>query len=56
MYNYTILGVIAFIILRDGVEGKDKDVIASLKDIVRKKIAAFAIPTAFLVSFYSTVC
>ena len=47
--HLSIAGVIAFIILRDGVDTKEEDIIASLKDLVRKKIAAFAIPTAFVV-------
>ena len=39
----------AFVILKAGIEAEDKDVVDSLKELVRKKIAAFAIPTAFLV-------
>lgn len=42
-------GVIAFLILKDGVVAEDEEIIKSLKDLVRKKIAAFAIPTAFVV-------
>ena len=41
--------MIAFLILRDGVDAEDKEIVKSLKDLVRKKIAAFAIPTAFVV-------
>ena len=39
----------AFVILKTGIEAEDKDIVDSLKELVRKKIAAFAIPTAFLV-------
>ena len=42
-------GVIAFLILKDGVVVEDEEIVKSLKDLVRKKIAAFAVPTAFVV-------
>ncbi|XP_064403228.1 acetyl-coenzyme A synthetase 2-like, mitochondrial [Halichondria panicea] len=42
-------GIMAFVILKSDVEIKDKDIVGSLKELVKKKIAAFAIPTAFLV-------
>ena len=42
-------GVIAFLILKNGVDAKQEEIVQSLKDLVRKKIAAFAIPTAFVV-------
>ena len=45
-------GVIAFLILKDGVTVEQEEIVQSLKDLVRKKIAAFAIPTAFVVGFY----
>ena len=41
--------MIAFLILKDGVVVEQEDIVQSLKDLVRKKIAAFAIPTAFVV-------
>jgi acyl-coenzyme A synthetase/AMP-(fatty) acid ligase len=44
-------GVIAFLILKDGVVVEQEEIVQSLKDLVRKKIAAFAIPTAFVVCF-----
>ena len=47
--NFHLVGVMAFLILRDGVEVEGEDIVKSLKELVRKKIAAFAIPTAFLV-------
>lgn len=50
------VGVIAFLILRDGVEAEDKEIVKSLKELVRKKIAAFAIPTAFVVRLYLQKC
>jgi len=40
----------AFIILKSGISIENEEIISSLKELVRKKIAAFAIPTAFLVS------
>ena len=42
-------GVIAFLILKDGVVVEDEEIVKSLKELVRKKIAAFAVPTAFVV-------
>ncbi len=47
-------GIMAFVILKSDVEIKDEDIVGSLKELVKKKIAAFAIPTAFLVSI--TIC
>ena len=53
MYRYSeacsCAGVIAFLILKDGVVAEDEEIVKSLKDLVRKKIAAFAVPTAFVV-------
>ena len=46
-------GVMAFIILRNGVVAKDDEIVKSLKELVTKKIAKFAIPTAFVVCFYT---
>ncbi len=43
-------GIMAFVILKSDVKIKDEDIVGSLKELVKKKIAAFAIPTAFLVS------
>lgn len=40
----------AFIILKTGVEIGNKEIVDSLKELVKKKIARFAIPTAFLVN------
>ena len=46
-----LTGVYAFVILKDGVENTvEESVVKALKDLVKKKIAAFAIPNAFLVS------
>ncbi len=36
-------------ILKNGVAVSDKEVVDGLKELVKKKIAAFAVPTAFLV-------
>ena len=36
-------------ILKDGVKDKEEEVVEGLKEIVKKKIAAFAVPNAFLV-------
>lgn len=46
--------MIAFLILRDGVLADDQEIVTSLKELVKKKIAAFAIPTAFVVSSIHT--
>ena len=48
-------GVMAFVILKAGVKVGDKVIIEALKELVKKKIAAFAVPTAFLVCLYTTV-
>ena len=45
----------AFVILKAGVKVDDKEIIVALKELVKKKIAAFAVPTAFLVCLYTTV-
>ena len=50
-YMYT--GVYAFVILKDGAKGTDEEIVKALKEMVKKKIAAFAVPTAFLVSWGS---
>ena len=39
----------AFVILKDGVKDEEEEVVKGLKEIVKKKIAAFAVPNAFLV-------
>ncbi len=41
----------AYVILKNGVSDKEQDIIVGLKELVKKKIAAFAVPTAFLVTF-----
>lgn len=51
---WFVVGVMAFVILKAGVEIEDRDIIDTLKDLVKKKIAAFAVPTAFLVSLLYT--
>ena len=54
------VGVYAFVILKNGVNEKEEEVIEGLKELVKKKIAAFAVPNAFLVNLISqmimTVC
>ena len=43
-------GVYAFVILKNGVADKEEEVVEGLKDLVKRKIAAFAVPNAFLVN------
>lgn len=43
----------AFVILKNGVNEKEEEVIEGLKELVKKKIAAFAVPNAFLVNLIS---
>ena len=38
-------------ILKNGVNESEGEVIEGLKELVKKKIAAFAVPNAFLVSW-----
>ena len=54
MYNILIfiLGIYAFVILKDNVVASIKSIAEDLKAIVKKKIAAFALPNQFLVSSY----
>ena len=47
-----MIGVMAFVILKTGVQVDDKQMVDALKELVKKKIAAFAVPTAFLVCLY----
>ena len=42
-------GIYAFIILKDGVEWTAKSVAEDLTQLIKKKIAAFAVPNQFLV-------
>ena len=42
-------GVYAFVILKSWVNDSHTEIVEGLKELVKKKIAAFAIPTAFLV-------
>ena len=44
-------GVFAFLILKNGVMDDDKVIFEALEKLVRKMIAAFAVPNVFLVSF-----
>lgn len=46
-------GVFAYVILKNGVSVTEKEIIEGLKELVKKKIAAFAVPTAFLVNWYN---
>ena len=48
--SYTV-GVFAFLILKNGVTDDDKVIFEALEKLVRKMIAAFAVPNVFLVSF-----
>ena len=43
-------GVFAFLILKDGVDDAEKIIFEDLEKLVRKWIAAFAVPNIFLVS------
>lgn len=43
-------GVFAFVILKNGVTDVDKAIFEDLEKLIRKMIAAFAVPSAFLVS------
>ena len=44
------IGVYAFVILKDGLEDTaEESIVKTLKELVKKKIATFAIPNAFLV-------
>ena len=43
-------GVFAFVILKNGVTDADKAIFDDLEKLIRKMIAAFAVPSAFLVS------
>ena len=45
-----IAGVFAFVILKNGVTDDDKAIFEDLEKLIRKTIAAFAVPSAFLVS------
>ena len=45
------VGVYGFVILKNGVNESEGEVIEGLKELVKKKIAAFAVPNAFLVSW-----
>ena len=47
----SAVGVFAFVILKNGVTDNDKVIFEGLEKVVRKMIAAFAVPNAFLVSF-----
>jgi len=42
-------GVYTFVILKNGVKVVEEEVITGLKELVKKKIAAFAVPNNFLV-------
>jgi acetyl-CoA synthetase len=44
-------GIYAFITLKDNVEQKEAEIKIALKALVRREIAAFAVPDYFLVSF-----
>ena len=43
-------GMFAFVILKNGVTDDDKVIFEALQKLVRKMIAAFAVPNTFLVS------
>lgn len=43
------IGVYTFVILKNGVKVVEEEVITGLKELVKKKIAAFAVPNSFLV-------
>ncbi len=49
IFNLPCPGIFAYVILKNGVAVSDKEVVDGLKELVKKKIAAFAVPTAFLV-------
>lgn len=42
-------GIYAFVILKDNVEASIESIAEDLKNVVKKKIAAFALPNEFLV-------
>ena len=47
--DLLFIGVIAFVMLKEGVAVEEEVIFSALKDLVKSKIAAFAIPNAFLV-------
>ena len=47
--SLILLGIYAFVILKDGIMANVGSIAEDLKDIVKKKIAAFALPNQFLV-------
>ena len=47
----STIGIFAFIILKNGVTDDDKVIFEGLEKLVRKMIAAFAVPNVFLVNF-----
>ena len=49
------VGVFAFVILKNEIEADEKDIVQGLKDLVKKKIASFAVPNAFLVCNVSSL-
>ena len=56
-----LLGVIAFVIVKEGVELDEQRLCDSLKDLIKIKIGSFAIPNMFLVCcvcmcVYTCVC
>jgi len=50
LYLTNFTGVFAFLILKDDVKDDEKVIFANLEALVRKWIAAFAVPNIFLVS------
>ncbi len=42
--NIIYLGVIAFVMLKEGVVAEDQDIFDSLRNLVKAKIASFATP------------
>ncbi len=48
-------GIFAYVILKNGVAVSDKEVVDGLKELVKKRIAAFAVPTAFLVGVVENI-
>jgi len=56
-----LAGVFAFLILKNGVTDDEKIIFEDLEKLVRKWIAAFAVPNVFLVSttllnYYIYIC
>lgn len=49
----TGAGIYAFVILKDDVVASVETIAEDLKALVKKKIAAFAMPNQFLVSIYT---